>query len=107
MKINKSQQFAIDRIKYHLEDNRGHLAEHPLVMTEFKVTELGAGGRLSVTAQRDITSLPKGNLLRFLDHEYWHFFVGRRGGIEAISYPKSYKQFKGKRAFGFFFPTGY
>ncbi len=111
MKITKSQQRALDHIRRHIEEkNGGELKEHPMIITEFKVEELGAHGRLTVVVTKDTPSLPwdgKGNLLRFISKEHWHLFVGTHGGIEAISYPKSYEQFKGRRAFGFTFPKGY
>lgn len=58
-------------------------------------------GRISVTAHVDLEGLGEGNLLRFIvSGERWHLFIGPRGGVEAVSYPKSIEQFKGRQFMG-------
>ena len=41
--------------------------------------------------------LPETNLLRAIAHEYFTFFIGKRGRIDVRIAPKSFQQFRGKK----------
>lgn len=94
-----SQDQAIGRFRSFLNNHQSGTDQYQREITEFKVTDTSYGIKW-ISAQQEITSLPKGNLLRALDHNYWHIEVGKRGALTAHAYPKSLEQFKGKKFFG-------
>lgn len=50
-----------------------------------------------VTVRPDIPSLPPGNALRVTTAiETWHVHIGKRGKLEAWTYPRSLDQFAGR-----------
>ena len=101
-KPTPGQQRSIEGIRHHLEQHISHQAEkYGAEVTNWEVKSTGFNSSWWVSAQTELTGLGEDNLLRALEHEYWHFLVGPRGRVEAISYPKSYDQFKGQRVFGF------
>ena len=66
----------------------------------FELVSAGYNAAWWLSAETEMMGLGENNVLRALDHTYWHFFIGARGAVEALSYPKSYEQFKGRMAFG-------
>ena len=95
-----SQKAAIYYIRQHIENGLDSKPERKDQITcfEAKTTDYGP---IWLTVETEMLGLSKSNLLRFLSHDRWFFLIGRGGKIEAHSYPDSYQQFKGKRAFGF------
>jgi hypothetical protein len=60
-------------------------------------------GIIWIKATTTMLGLPEGNLLRFVAHQHWFVKVGKRGALDVKMAPKSFEQFKGKRAFGLTF----
>ncbi|CAB4152022.1 hypothetical protein UFOVP938_60 [uncultured Caudovirales phage] len=99
--MNKSQTKAIETFRKFLlsDDNFGGTKDHPLELTEFSVkpTEYGTAW---ISAELEITSLPKTSLLRALDRQSWFVEVGKLGCLTVHIGRKSLEQFKGKKFFG-------
>jgi hypothetical protein len=71
-----------------------HDAEHyGKAITQFNVKD--EGGIVWIHAEVELTTLPEGNLLKCLDHEWWFVQVGKRGALTAHQYPRHYAQFAG------------
>lgn len=96
--MNKSQQSAIDAFRRYLERDAQTSKVADLQVTKWEVRE--NGGCLFVSAQLECgPSVGENSLLRVLSHEWWLVQIGNRGAIDVLLAPKSYQQFKGKRAF--------
>lgn len=96
--MNTSQTKSIDSLRQVLTDLDNSSTQWKHTITEFEVRE--DRGLVAVRAQRERTSLPKENLLRALDHEYWLVLVGVRGALTVKMGPRSFRQFNGRKAFG-------
>ena len=100
-KMNKLQTKAVETFRKFLlsDDNFGGTQEHPLELTEFSVkpTEYGTAW---ISAELEITSLPKTNLLRALDRQNWFVDVGKRGALTVHMGRKALEQFNGKQFLG-------
>ncbi len=104
--LSRSQVRARDRFYLFLADKvrdseRGTVP--PLVLTRFEVKLVMEVGVVWITAELERTGMSESSVLRFLDHEYWHILIGKRGGVKVHMSPKCYHQFKGQYAFGMFF----
>ena len=99
--MNKLQTKAVETFrKFLLSDNNfGSNQEHPLELTEFSVkpTEYGTAW---ISAELEITSLPKTSLLRALDRQNWLVDVGKRGALTVHMGRKALEQFNGKQFLG-------
>lgn len=106
MKFTPKQTEAIQKFRRHMESyTRSTVADANLpVITKFEITET-TYGEFWITAELEMTHLPEGNLLRALSHEHWFVLVGKRGGIQVHSGPRSCKQFVGRHAFGMYFKS--
>ena len=100
--MNKYQVNAIARIKRFMISDYEHCEEAPLEMHSVTIKEYHKG-HFAFAGQMERLALPKGNLLRAIDHGYYHFFIGKRGAVTVKNAPSSYNQFNNKRAFGFTF----
>lgn len=99
--MTPSQQLAVDSIKSWITKNRNTSEDYGDKITQFDVRD--GGHYVWVTVQTDMVLLPETNLLRVLSSEFWLIKVGKRGKVEAVTYPSCYKQFKGTKAFDIFF----
>lgn len=101
--MNKAQENAIKTFRrfldYHEAARRTDRPEWQKEIVEFTVEE--TEHLLSITAKIDCPNLSEGNYLRFLESQYWLVFIGKRGGITAKMYPKSYDQFRAKQKVAF------
>jgi hypothetical protein len=102
--MNKSQERAINAIRRHIEDSLNTNPDYGDEITRWEVTTTSYGC-LWVTAENEMTKLPETNLLRIIDRQYWLFAIGKRGAITMKMGPNSYKQFNGRKAFGFHVDT--
>lgn len=102
-KPTPAQQRALDQIRRHIESDLSDNPEYGEQITRWELEATGYDASWWLVVETEMTGLAKGNLLRTLDHHHWHFFIGQRGRIDAHSYPKSFEQFKGRKAFGFNF----
>mgnify|MGYP003677835436 CR=1 FL=1 len=107
-KLNPSQLIALKRIKEFMlpSDDSEHFPDTPQEIHSVTICELYAGV-FSLAGQVERLALPETNLLRAIDHGYYHFFIGKRGAVTVKSAPSSYDQFNNKRAFGFTFKNIY
>jgi len=96
-KPTPGQQRAIDGFRRYLEENLNDNPEYGDTITKFELVATGYDASWWLSAETEMMGLGEGNLLRALDHHYWHIFVGPRGALTAHSYPKSLEQFKGGR----------
>ncbi len=109
-----AQKKSVEYIKHYFEsgverDNEGRKEEIKQYIEKLEAKELQAGEWVSETTERSslvsvtvhIGQGRKGTLLSALCSQSWHFMVGSRGGIRAISYPESIEQFKGGYFMGF------
>lgn len=103
--MNKSQQAAVDYFRRHLEDHiRDYQREqYGRAITKFKTEPTDYDNSFWLSAEVEDTALPDNNLLKALDHEWWHVSIGPRGRISVWSCPNSFKQFKNRYAFGMLF----
>ena len=99
-KPTPGQQRALDRFRRYVEDSLNTNPKYGDQITKWELTAAGYNASWWLSVETELMNLPEGNLLRALDHEFWHLFIGARGRIEAHSYPKSLEQFKGQRVFG-------
>lgn len=96
--MNKYQQQSIAFVKNHITRDLDTNPKYNDQITVFK-TELTDYNTVWLTVETELMGLPVNSVLRALDHNHWHFHIGKRGKIEAYSYPDSYKQFKGQKVF--------
>ena len=94
-----SQIKALEYLRWYFEKDLNEKYGEEITKFETKVNDYD--GSLWLSVETEYMGLPETNLLRALDHDYWHFLIGRSGKMEAHSYPKSFEQFKGRKAFGF------
>ena len=102
--MNKAQESAVAIFKKFLATV--HISQHDVekygkAVSKFEV-EATEYGTFWIIAEIDYTNLPEGNTLRFVGREFWMVSVGKRGGLVARQFPKSFEQFIGrsKNAFG-------
>ena len=99
--ISNAQARAIESFKRFMQTQVSAVPAYGDTVTyEVQTTEYG---QTWVTARTDMTGLGEGNLLRAISSQYWLVRVGERGGLTVHMAPKSYLQFKGRRAFGMTF----
>jgi len=56
---------------------------------------------ISLIVTPHMFGLGEGNLLRFLtERDYYHVFIGPRGAVKAVTYPKYCDQYKGQHVSG-------
>ena len=96
--LNKSQQRGARKIINQAEESAARLERYsPVVVVKIQRFQ----HLVSIQAVVTLPELGAGNLLRYLtESDNWHAFIGRRGAVSAVNYPKSCDQFKNKRAFG-------
>jgi hypothetical protein len=94
--MNKSQERAVTKVRRYVESELSANPEYGDQITEWEVKEV-TPGRYFITAQRDMTKLSEGNLLRFLEHTYYLFSIGRGGAVDMLMGPRSLEQFIGRR----------
>lgn len=92
-KITPSQERSMAAIRQHLKDMK---------LTKFEITTT-TYGTVWVNVIADDPTAPEGTILHCVAREYWHFSIGSKGAITAVSYPSSCDQFKGKTVYGFTF----
>ena len=96
--LNRSQQRGAQRVINQINERVERLAKYEAV-SEIELNRCGS--LVSIIARVKMPKLGEGNLLRYLEEsEYFHCFIGRRGAVNAVTFPKSFDQFKGRRAFG-------
>ena len=103
--MNKNQHNAIEYFKRTLNDRitLTDRIKRGKMVTVFEV-EPTDYGTFWIRAEVEMTGLPEGNLLRFLDREHWFVHVGKLGRMDAHQYPKCFEQFKHKpKCFGLHF----
>jgi len=95
--LNKSQQRGAIKIIDEMNDRARRMEKYnPALNVEILTTD----GLVSIIARIELHGLGKGNLLRYIEEgEYFHAFIGKRGAVNAVTYPKSCDQFKGRRTF--------
>jgi hypothetical protein len=98
--MNPSQTKAVARIHHHVTSNLNTTPEYGDQVTKWEVTETDYG-HVMISAETEMMKLGEGNLLRALDHKFYLFFIGKHGKISMKMGPKSYKQFNGRKVFGF------
>ena len=99
--MNASQTRAIESFRRFMQTQLDVVPDRQDTLDlEVQPTSYGV---VRVKATTTMLGLPEGNLLRAVSREYWLVAVGKRGGLEVKMAPNSYKQFKGKRAFGMTF----
>lgn len=96
--MTPSQQKAIARFRSYIESGFSETdrEKYGAEITRFE-TKHAFGGSHWLYVETDYTKLPEGNLLRVLNDDHWVILVGRFGGMKAISYPRCYDQFAGRR----------
>ena len=96
--LNKSQQRGARRLINQINESAERNQRYgPAIAVEINRWE----HLVSITVRQELPQLGEGNLLRYLtEADYFHAFIGRRGAVNAVTYPKSFKQFKGRRVFG-------
>jgi hypothetical protein len=94
-RLPRKQAAAVGVLLRRVTDRRHEAAGHEVVYTvEVKRTSYGTAW---VTIRPDIPSLPETNALRGCERiDSWHVHVGKRGKLEAWSYPHSLDQFAGE-----------
>jgi len=100
-KPNRSQQAAIDHLRSFIERDISDTSreKYGQQIVKFEVEPTGYDYGFWVSVEVDMVNLDEGNLLRALDWQSWHVYVGARGRLDAHSYPDVYKRcgYKGKR----------
>ncbi len=96
--MNKYQQQSVEFLIHHITERLDSTPKYDDQISVFE-TDHTEYGTVWITLQTEMLGLPENNMLRVLSHEYWHVHIGKRGKIEAYSYPKSYEQFKGRKVF--------
>ena len=99
--MHPSQARSLKRIEHFLQEqlDENSVEKYGQAITEFEVTDHEFFQ--SVSAKIELTGLEDGNLLKFVDHRYFHFHIMKRGSIKVCNYPESFDQFAGqKRYFG-------
>jgi len=99
--LTPNQERSVEAIRRHIEDGLDDNPQYGDEITKWELRSAGFQSSWFLSVETEMTNLPKTNLLRALDHHFWSFFIGPRGRVEAISYPKSFEQFKGRMVFGF------
>ncbi len=101
--MNSKQTAAVTRIQNWIGRNSirftGDANRYGKQITNLDVKDTDYG-TVTVSLQVESLGLPENNLLRVIDHEFWLFFIGKRGAITARMYPKSLDQFKGRQYLG-------
>jgi hypothetical protein len=98
--IKPEQSHSVERARRFLE---GRLQNGTVSRFDVKSFSHGA---FWISADVERLDLPTDNLVRFLDHQAWSFEIGPRGKITVHMAPTTYRQFAGRRAFGFLFAKG-
>ena len=92
--LNKSQRRGAMKIIRDCNDRAQRLQKYGVALS----VQLQRYGKLvSIIAKVKLHGLGEGNLLRYTqESEYFHAFIGTRGKVKAVTYPKSLEQFKGR-----------
>lgn len=90
--LNKSQERSIERLCDYIAEGCSTVGEEQI--TEVLLTE--KYGTVWLRVRTEHVASPH-SLLSALCDQWWHVRVGKRGGLIAHQFPKSYKQFIGKR----------
>ena len=93
--LKRRQASALTELLHLACDRKPTAGSHEMVYTvEVMRTSYGTAW---VAIRPDIPTLGEDNLLRNLERiETWHVHIGKRGKLEAWTYPKSLQQFAGK-----------
>lgn len=100
--INAHQQRAIEQFRAFMQTQLDKTPEYGDTLVEFS-TEPTSYGTHWITAKTAMVKLGEGNLLRAVSAQHWFVSVGKRGALQVVIAPKSFKQFNGRRAFNMSF----
>jgi len=96
--LNKSQRRGAMRVINQMNDKAERSTKYGAGL-ELELKQHGS--LISIIVRINLHDLGEGNPLRYLEErDYYHAFIGQRGAVNAVTYPKSCDQFKGTRTFG-------